>query len=970
MRPLKLQIEGLASFREPQEIDFSQFGLFVITGPTGSGKTTILDAMSLALYGKAPRTDGSSDRQLVSLGLRRANVSFEFELDGEHYRVVRVVPAADATGSTRLQIEQRENGEWVARAADGGVRQADEWLRGKLGIDFDAFKKAVVLPQGRFAEFLQGAAADRRKILVELLDLHRYVAAGQKARNKAGEHRAKVAGAEQRLAEDYAFATPEALKAAEAAAEAAAGRLAALTAAVAKGRTLAEQAARAAQEEHQVVAVSSDLAGAAKGLAELAAKWAALRPAAEAADARAADTEAAAKAAREAEEAARTALADTEGRTGSRTALAEWAAAQKAAAEATGDVALHEREIEQLAGRIAELAELAELARLAAEQAQVEADNARTLQQQAQATLQATLSLAEAAKAREKAKTTLRDAETALEDAQKAAHEAEAEAKKRAEAAEEAERVAHELRHSLYAVSLRRELKAGEPCPVCEQAVAKVPKGGDAAGQQIAGAETAAAEARKAAEATRQAAQEAATVVAGARAGRDAAAKDLEQHVGAPTIAEARGQWEAAKAAAQLADRAVAQAEDNRRKKDAERAAADQAHNGAQVEQRGRDQQRADAENRRGAALTTLQGAFPDGPPADPGAALAARAAELDAAEQALQAARNAAADAGRAAEAARAARDVVQRERGALEQGAAAAWALLTARGADLARLATEEAPPAPADTPELDRRLEAAGKWAAALSAAAAAALTRLRESVARLADALRAHAGAAEVPADGLEPSACLAALADAEQEAARADERAGALVTQIRDAIEKAADIRAGVEDDRVLAQRYGFLADHLRSDRFVEFVIGESLQQLALIASQQLRDISGQRYSLSVDGSDFRVVDHANADEERSVATLSGGETFLASLALALALSRGLATLAGHSAAARLDALFIDEGFGTLDPETLEVAVDALERLQEGDRMVGVITHVPLLAERIPTGLRVEPGKNGSRVVAR
>jgi exonuclease SbcC len=89
---------------------------------------------------------------------------------------------------------------------------------------------------------------------------------------------------------------------------------------------------------------------------------------------------------------------------------------------------------------------------------------------------------------------------------------------------------------------------------------------------------------------------------------------------------------------------------------------------------------------------------------------------------------------------------------------------------------------------------------------------------------------------------------------------------------------------------------------------------------------------------------------------------------LASLSLALAPSAGLSERAG-TAASRLEAIFIDERFGALDPETLSVVVDALERLRDGDRIVGVITHVPTLAERIPSGLLVE--KNGSsRIIVR
>ena len=97
------------------------------------------------------------------------------------------------------------------------------------------------------------------------------------------------------------------------------------------------------------------------------------------------------------------------------------------------------------------------------------------------------------------------------------------------------------------------------------------------------------------------------------------------------------------------------------------------------------------------------------------------------------------------------------------------------------------------------------------------------------------------------------------------------------------------------------------------------------------------------------------------------ATLSGGEGFCASLALALGLAE---TVAAHAGAHQLDALFIDEGFGTLDAETLETAIGVLEGLQAGDRLVGVISHVPELRERIPARLEVTPGRRGSTAAFR
>ena len=105
------------------------------------------------------------------------------------------------------------------------------------------------------------------------------------------------------------------------------------------------------------------------------------------------------------------------------------------------------------------------------------------------------------------------------------------------------------------------------------------------------------------------------------------------------------------------------------------------------------------------------------------------------------------------------------------------------------------------------------------------------------------------------------------------------------------------------------------------------------------------------------------MDRLNGDERRSVRTLSGGETFLASLALALALSERLPEIAGRGGAMSLESLFLDEGFGSLDQDSLDVAIGGLETLAGGQRLVGVISHIPEVAERLTD--RVEVVKSGS-----
>ena len=131
--------------------------------------------------------------------------------------------------------------------------------------------------------------------------------------------------------------------------------------------------------------------------------------------------------------------------------------------------------------------------------------------------------------------------------------------------------------------------------------------------------------------------------------------------------------------------------------------------------------------------------------------------------------------------------------------------------------------------------------------------------------------------------------------------------------------------------------------------------------------RHLRAFPSASFSLAVDGRDFSIIDHANADERRSVKTLSGGESFAASLALAIAFAETLAKLAGGGGpSAALESLFLDEGFGTLDAEHLDAVAGAIEALYGRERTVGIITHIPELAERLPARIVVSKTGNSSQ----
>lgn len=164
-----------------------------------------------------------------------------------------------------------------------------------------------------------------------------------------------------------------------------------------------------------------------------------------------------------------------------------------------------------------------------------------------------------------------------------------------------------------------------------------------------------------------------------------------------------------------------------------------------------------------------------------------------------------------------------------------------------------------------------------------------------------------------------------------------------------------------------AQVAATLTNLLRSDAFQAWLLESALTSLVADASDLLLDMSSGQFDLRVRNKDLEVVDHNDADSTRSVRTLSGGETFQASLALALALSRQVSSLAA-SGAAKLESIFLDEGFGTLDQTSLDVVAATLENLAAtGERMVGVITHVPALADRIPVRFQVTRTGAKSRI---
>ncbi len=207
MRPLSLRLEGFTCYKQPTDISFEGLDLFAITGPTGSGKSSIVDGITYALYGRVPRL-GNEVRSLISLASERLQAAFEFAIDGDRYRVIR---STGHKGAGHVQLFQfdsaKEEWEGLEDRAAGVARR----VRSLLGLDYEGFIRSVLLPQGQFHLFLAGEPRERYQVLEDLLRLDVYTRIMQAANARARSSEGDAASLARRLAEDYADATPEAL---------------------------------------------------------------------------------------------------------------------------------------------------------------------------------------------------------------------------------------------------------------------------------------------------------------------------------------------------------------------------------------------------------------------------------------------------------------------------------------------------------------------------------------------------------------------------------------------------------------------------------------------------------------------------------------------------------------------------------------------------------------------------------------
>src|SRR5262249_26087047 len=179
MRPQKLILKNFMPFRttdgEGMLVDFSSVDLFAITGPMASGKSSLIDAIVWCLYGRTARY-GADSKGVISVGESICEVAFDFTIGPQVFRAVRRTGKTSESG-----LSEFENGEWI-QDVSGSERLTDR-IVDLLGLDFDSFTKTVILPQGKYAEFLGSEPNKRRELLEKILELGVYKRVADRAKD-------------------------------------------------------------------------------------------------------------------------------------------------------------------------------------------------------------------------------------------------------------------------------------------------------------------------------------------------------------------------------------------------------------------------------------------------------------------------------------------------------------------------------------------------------------------------------------------------------------------------------------------------------------------------------------------------------------------------------------------------------------------------------------------------------------------
>ena len=997
MRLHRLRVQAFGPFAAVEEVDVDALcdqGLFLLHGPTGAGKTSVLDALCFALYGRVPGARSGvrlrSDHAEADLA---PEVLCEFSAAGRRLEVTRspawTRPKKRGDGTTtepaRTLLREKVDGEWVARSSRND--EASQLLTDVLGMGMEQFTKVVLLPQGEFAAFLRAPADERRALLQRLFGTDRFADVetwlSDARRTTAREVERAEIGLDRLMArvDEAAGVVPDRPHGDDLRADPVerAQRLAAL-AREALGLASTEQQRTARDLEstrvrrtealrrherletfRRVTAEGERLEGESETVAEAASALAGADAA--------------------------TSVSGHLASAASAQSRVEVSQAARAAAEAdvrtlTADVPDDDalparvRALREQVGRLGDQLEAEDdatksSANAAARAHQVEAieDERRRISERLEPQQHRRDQGAEQQTALSGPAAEVGALESELDRA-RLAHAAAVEAGRLGVAVEalrekvletgavsqQARQVWLDLREDRLAgiaAELAAELAPGDPCPVCGSADhphAAVPASTAVTASDEVEARTASDDAAEAARVVNAALGSAREDLAGARSRSGGAATEVTGAAVADLTRRLGAARDARSDLVELAATLVAVDAELERLREAD----------------------ADAAQRLAVARVEAEAA----------------AAEAASAHERL-------ADARGDHPSVRARVDVLLAEASALEVLDAARAELAAVRAAHGATLA------------EAGRAVVAAG-FADVTEAAGAAlgddvrrqlrtALTQHAEALAavrsRLAEPDLVEAAAeSRDPAAPREPWPATSSRLDDELETAEAAERhTSERVTLLRRAATTLDDLVQHVAADAAasspLRARHELVAELARCAegngggnamrmRLSAFVLAARLEQVAAAATERLDAMSSGRYALvhsdarerggARSGLGLQVVD-AWTGLNRDTASLSGGEAFLASLSLALGLADVVQAEAGGSI---IETLFVDEGFGSLDSETLDEVMSTLDGLREGGRAVGLVSHVAELRQRIPTRLEVVKTPTGSHLRSR
>jgi exonuclease SbcC len=1009
----RLEISAFGPFAGTEHIDFdrlSAHGLFLLNGATGAGKTSVLDAICFALYGSVPgaRQEGKRLRSDHADAAAEPRVTCEFSAKGRHFEVSRIPAwnrpsARGRNGFTEQKantlLRERVDGQWIEKS--GRNDEAGAEISSVLGMDREQFTRVVMLPQGDFAAFLRSKPAERLELLQSLFGTERFEAVEQELARRAADARAQVASLNSQLdlllAQARSEVTPPeqelpdvpaapedadlllewlqdtaAARAGTAQAEAdeaAAGRAGAARRLEAAEARAARQAKLAAAERRRSAAdaAAPELRDKARQLglhrkAEVLGGQLQALDKADIAEERAARAMAAA-----ADELRAAVLVDAE-----LAALSAYARQESGSAdEHFFDAAVVRSELSRLrslravleerlpdearlSGMVARGAELRKTLTELRERRRAGAAALEGLRAEAAELLAGVKPLEELA-----AEAQLRTKEAAAAEELVAVVGRHAAAVRVSSGVAERHRLARddhqnhrqrwldlrEERLANAAAELASQLRPAEPCPVCGSPEHPSPAPAATAALAVADAERAAQEACEAAEAVLAALAKELAEARQLVAVLAAQGGDLPPEEARADAAQAKERAdEAVRAAADLAASRERQAELDEHIDAAESAQAAADSGMAKTESTLMEVlEQTDALDD---ALGKLRAGYPT---------LGSRLSSLDESTALLErtdAARSGLEQAGLRTRDARQQLDKALPESG-FESAAAARSVLLPVPEAAMLEAAIRAGQDEEARVGELfaseelilaTRELEDDGPVEAGV-------LEQLRAE-----DAAAERMARQAVVAAGLAEKSVLTLR--------RIAEDYGRLAASGQGPRERAALLTAVAEAARGAG-------DNTYRMSLNSYVLAARLEQVAIAASERLVGMSDGRYTLqhtdakaargAKSGLGLEVVDQWTG-HRRDTATLSGGESFMASLALALGLAD---VVQQESGGVDIETLFVDEGFGSLDEQALEQVMDALEGLRDGGRVVGLVSHVPEMKQRISTQLQVVKGRNGS-----